>query len=194
MKLTKLFKRCLLLVVFVVIVAFVFSRLSFQKSTICQNDQKFRIQGKTVYINSPENSQIFHAVISADPNTFDCVSDFPWGWKDNSYLYNTDGRIINGIDPYTFRQIGGPYYKDKSNVFFYTEVVNQADMATFKHVGGWYAKDKAQVFYRDRIVIGADVSTFALLESGGKVSGSYAKDNNNYYYNGNVVNENEVSF
>ena len=132
----------------------------------------------------------------ADARTF---VDLGFGYAkdcDNVYL---DGRILEFVDPATFRLKGRGnthphehrdwqehgknhkgYHKTKFNVYYGDKKID-AMAATFKEIGNGYAKDAFNVFYYGTKIEDANGSTFKLLEGG------YSKDSFNVFYYGKKV-------
>lgn len=129
----------------------------------------------------------------ADARTF---VDLGYGYakdRDNVYL---DGRILEFVDPATFRLKGrdgshvrkhrgdhersaahSGYYKTKFNVYYGDKKID-AVPTSFKEIGGGYAKDAFNVFYEGMKVEGASASTFKYTGDG------YAEDAFNAFYRG----------
>jgi hypothetical protein len=88
----------------------------------------------------------------------------------------------------TLQEIGGPYTKDKNNVYSDGQIILGADHGTFvdlktepnDNFGDRYAKDDNHVYYYGKI-LEADLKTFVIL------GGDYAKDKNHVYFSGSIV-------
>ena len=84
----------------------------------------YKVEGGKVYYEywnegSGQNKRI---VEQADANTFqnlsfDCDCDFKFG-KDKNHLF-IDGKLINNIDPNTFRFVGNYIFRDKDSAYFF---------------------------------------------------------------------------
>ena len=80
--------------------------------------------------------------------------------KDKKHVYyaraTSDGIsrfIVYHADPKTFKSISEKYGKDKSNVFYLSELVNNADLKSFQVIGGHdSAKDNKHIFYQGKKV------------------------------------------
>ncbi|WKZ30874.1 MAG: DKNYY domain-containing protein [Candidatus Dojkabacteria bacterium] len=130
-------------------------------------------------------------ISEADVDTFIVLNTYLLA-KDKSHVYY-EGIVVPSVDAEAFEELGGGYYRDRSNV--YTTGMNRADFeplddsdpCTFELLGytsdsNWsgYAKDENQVYYLGSVVVGADAETFQTTHSQG-VYGGYDK---NYRYQG----------
>ena len=95
---------------------------------------------------------------------------------------------IEGANSKSFEVIGYDWGKDKNNVYYHSSIVDGADPEFFELIGKdgifgatSYAKDNNHIYYRDSILDNVDPKTFVFLERG------YAKDINNVYKNGEVL-------
>lgn len=82
----------------------------------------------------------------------DTISNFE---RDKNYIYfarpTSDGvyrYVVANADPKTFIAIAGRWGKDKSNIFYGTEIVNGADIASFRVLDDKdSAQDRRHVYY-----------------------------------------------
>jgi len=84
----------------------------------------YKVEGNKVYYESwnEGSGQNKRVIEQADAKTFekisfDCNCDFEFG-KDKDHFF-IDGKIINGIDPNTFRFIGNYIFRDKDSAYFF---------------------------------------------------------------------------
>lgn len=96
------------------------------------------------------NQRRLRNIVNLETFVTDTLSRFE---KDKNNVYyawgTTDGVqrfIVESADPKTFVALGQYYGKDKSNVFYGSEIVKNADLKTF-HVFGDSAKDKNHTYY-----------------------------------------------
>jgi hypothetical protein len=132
----------------------------------------------SVYYNDPNDSpDSFEGRIDgASPRSFEYIESglvSEYYAKDKTHVYH-NGSIIPDADAATFQAVGGNYFKDRANVFYYgshpyfAKIVGRidgADPATFEHIDAnsllaHYAKDKAHVYLDGVVVPGADPATF----------------------------------
>jgi hypothetical protein len=119
----------------------------------------------------------------ADPTSARVVDDYLL--VDNEHVYQAE-KLIPGADPHTFTVIMGSYTKDGTHVYYNQTVLPDADPGTFRVLDNEnFAKDEHSVytvFYDEiRKIPGADPATFQTLHD------AYAKDKNQLYYGGQVV-------
>ena len=76
---------------------------------------------------------------------------------------------MQGTDAKSFEYLGGPYSRDKNNIYRQEKIINGADQKTFEMINSVISKDKNNVYYKDLIINGADSQTFEVLECGKKV-------------------------
>jgi len=94
------------------------------------------------------------------------------------------GELKIPADKETFKPLGGAFFKDKNNVFYFENIIKKADPATFKKLGhSDYSIDKSKVFCKDRLLNDADKNSFSIINT------LYAKDTNFVYKNCNTLNE-----
>lgn len=98
------------------------------------------------------NKKPLKNIIDLETFTSDTLSRFE---KDKRYVYyaraTSDGVyrfIVDKADPNTFKSIGEKYGKDKSNIYYKSEIVKYADLKTFQVLNNQdSAKDKRHVYY-----------------------------------------------
>ena len=135
-------------------------------------------------------------VMQADARSF---VDLGCGYaKDHMNVY-MDGRVLENVDPSTFRLKAGAtwrhrgrgvvdepvgprrgYYKTQMNVYYGDKKID-AMAAQFVDLGNGYAKDAFSVFYFGEKIKGSTAATFQLL------GGGYSKDAFNAYYRGKKI-------
>lgn len=109
---------------------------------------------------------------NADPDSFKVIKRGLA--KDKNYVY-ADISIIKYIDPRTFEDLTGKYYKDKNHIYYYDldygasgefncrncRIIEEVDMESFEVISEFgYAKDKNHVYKEGEILEGEDPKTF----------------------------------
>lgn len=130
----------------------------------------------------------------ADAHSF---RDLGCGYAKDRYNVYMDGRVLENVDPSTFRlkepsswrkrgnidnlpSSHGGYYKTKFNVYYGDKKLD-AMAGSFKELGGGYAKDAFNVFYYGEKVKGAMASSFKYKGDG------YAEDSFDVYFRGKKI-------
>jgi hypothetical protein len=98
------------------------------------------------------NKRPLKGIIDLESFVSDTTSRFE---KDKKYVYyaraTSDGVyrfVVDNADPKTFQSIGEKYGKDKSNIYYGSEIVKSADLRTFKVLNDQdSAKDKKHLYY-----------------------------------------------
>ncbi len=98
------------------------------------------------------NQRPLKGIIDLESFVSDTASRFE---KDKKYVYYTwatsDGArrfIVDKADPRTFQSISDRYGKDKSNIYYGSEIVKNADLKTFKVLNDQdSAKDKRHLYH-----------------------------------------------
>src|SRR5216117_2315734 len=92
----------------------------------------------------------------ADAESFEVLK---WGLaRDQSKVFK--GQYVLKAKPQTFRQLTSLYSEDGRAVFYDTRVVAEADPASFEFLGGRsWARDKSHVFFQSEIIRGPDPGT-----------------------------------
>ena len=146
------------------------------------------------------------------PKNFKVISDDLYH---NKIFVENDGKVyfidsknkfkpeeLNQIDAKTFKVLDYRFIKDKNNVYFYKSEYEkfvkfkEADTKTFEIIGEGYAKDKDNVYFLnpysehiEPIKMDADKNTFELIKFEGDYFEYYAKDKNNVYCGGKILEE-----
>lgn len=125
-------------------------------------------------------------LLSADYNTFE-VLDFIYA-RDKSHVFYRHFELLKA-DPATFEiVIEGGLAKDKDSVYLFGQILPGIDSESLEDIGYTYMKTKDGIFMRNydfeaEKIEEADPETFEVIDGG-----SYdAKDKNNYYKDGLVV-------
>ena len=137
-------------------------------------------------------------VKGADAKTFDAIEGYALG-RDKNAVYDK-GKMIKGLDPVTFEDLNGDFYKDKNGIYsFYqkenevvvekVEISPEIDLKTLQPIENYseYSKDKNNVYYHFKKIEGADIKTF---EPEGY---SIGKDKMGIYYETRKVNGVDVN-
>ncbi len=132
----------------------------------------------------------------ADVDTFEKVGQR--NYKDKNYAYDRGtGKPWENVDSATFEEVqgsGGYYTKDKNSVYFLTKSIDDADPVIFEILGednihmGVYARDSRYVYYGIKKIESADPASFVVMPDD-----NYAKDKNNVYYRGRVVEQADIT-
>ncbi|MFC1810648.1 DKNYY domain-containing protein [Patescibacteria group bacterium] len=145
----------------------------------------------------------------ADPNTFEIINhEISYRYcanygRDENTVWKNSSEIL-GRDPSTFKLIDREcvYSKDKNGVYLIDEKLENIDPEIFEYLGNGYTRYNNTVYhshdpretyampgpnYKLFTVEGADVSTFEPLTD------LYARDKNNIYYGGLVIDEEELT-
>ena len=164
------------------------------------------------YPGDSTNTQWWNPVIGANKETFKymgvCASvekSSASYYKDSNYVY-VEGNTQIGIDAATFEFLGNytntdgmgyssAYARDKYNVYFGCGVNrdqsgNPIDKKTFVVLGNGYAKDKNRIWFLGYEMKGVDSETFKVVNDHKDLA--VAKDKNNLYLDGGVVEESEL--
>ena len=142
-------------------------------------------------------------IASADPKTFEVLSDHYTKDKDNVYVcsngldykFKIKCEIIENADTSSFSAIGTTgsaiYAKDKNYVYMLEKVIKNADPQSFSLVNDFanyiYAKDKNFVYKSGQIIQGADPATFSLVRHNGSLDNAHARDKNFVYKSGEII-------
>ena len=152
--------------------------------TLTSHAQRYEIDRDRVFFGE-------NVVMQADARSF---VDLGFGYAKDRWNVYLNGRLLEFVDPSTFRLKRGPalrhhgheevdaeaqrgYYKNQFNVYYGNKKID-AQAATFVELGDGYAKDAFNAYYRGKKVEGAFASTFKSTGNG------YAEDTFNAYYKG----------
>lgn len=101
--------------------------------------------------------------------------------KNNVFLYGDKTQL--DLEAKNVKKIFGNVITDGVSVFASYEKID-VDPSTYERLGGFYTRDKNGVYYQHEKIEGADLETFVHVED------TYcAKDKNNCYSNGKVLEE-----
>ena len=131
---------------------------------------------------------LLEIVERANPDTFEIVGKYA---KDKNHIFLYNG-IFHGVDLATFQEMGERNFKDKDHAYSSSgKIIEGIDLPTLKDVpggAGFYIKDKDHIFFSDysyrydfKIIEGADLATFELIGKNPWM-GTYASDNNSIYF------------
>jgi len=127
-------------------------------------------------------------VKGADAKTFEVIDGYALG-RDKNAVYDR-GKLIKGLDPVTFEDLNGDFYKDKNGVYYEGMLMKGIDSKSFEpfvnytHVKdkngiySFYQKENEVVVEKVEISPEIDLKTLQPIEN---YSG-YSKDKNNVYY------------
>ena len=127
-------------------------------------------------------------VKGADAKTFEAIEGYALG-KDKNAVYDK-GKMIKGLDPVTFEDLNGDFYKDKNGVFYEGMLMKGIDSKSFEpfvnytHVKdkngiyAFYQKENEVVVEKVEISPEIDLKTLQPIEN----YSEYSKDKNNVYY------------
>jgi hypothetical protein len=129
---------------------FQFNRVAYDDSTGFWSDH-YWLDSLMFYGEYP-NKKPFKRIIDLESFVSDTSSRFEKDKKNVYYARATsDGVyrfIVDKADPATFQSIGDKYGKDKSNIYYGSEIVKNADLKTFKVLNDQdSAKDKRYLYY-----------------------------------------------
>jgi len=165
-------------------------------------------QSRVTFFAKDKNSYYYALnkdIVTVDRNSItewkeDIGNDYS---KDQNFVYDFLGRVLDGADPQTFEIIPsdiiryGDFARDNNNVYRYSSIVPNTDPETFEIISKEYSKDTNNVFYytgNDFIVVnGADADTFEVLEfkeldpGGFKALYHYSKDRNSVFANDKLI-------
>ena len=155
--------------------------------TLTSHAQRYEIDRDRVFFGE-------NVVMQADARSF---VDLGFGYAKDRWNVYLNGRLLEFVDPSTFRLKRGPalrhhgheevdaeaqkgYYKNQFNVYYGNKKID-AQAATFEELGDGYAKDAFNVYYFGEKIKGSMAANFVILD------GYYAKDAFNAYYRGKKV-------
>ena len=127
-------------------------------------------------------------VKGADAKTFEAIEGYALG-RDKNAVYDR-GKLIKGLDPVTFEDLNGDFYKDKNGVYYEGMLMKRIESKSFEpfvnytHVKdkngiySFYPKENEIVIEKVEISPEIDLKTLQPIEN---YSG-YSKDKNNVYY------------
>lgn len=126
-------------------------------------------------------------VAEADQNTFEQINGSDSYWKDKNSVYVDYFGLhkIQGANLDTFKVISFPYAKDVNNVYYSFSVIEKANPGYFKVLNSAYSKDNSSIFCISREqmptkLAGVNFASF-------KVLGNFAQDNQNVFFNCEVL-------
>ncbi len=104
-------------------------------------------------------------------------------------------QVIGAADPKSFKSINTEYGKDKTQVFYYGEILPKADPTSFVYLDGSFSRDKNFGFSSTRI-LSEDGTHFDIVPNPNETPGNvtsegivYARDRQHVYTSGGVVAE-----
>ena len=127
-------------------------------------------------------------VKGADAKTFEAIEGYALG-RDKNAVYDR-GKLIKGLDPVTFEDLNGDFYKDKNGVYYEGMLMKGIDSKSFEpfvnytHVKdkngiySFYQKENEVVVEKVEISPEIDLKTLQPIEN----YSEYSKDKNNVYY------------
>ena len=127
-------------------------------------------------------------VKGADAKTFEAIEGYALG-RDKNAVYDR-GKMIKGLDPVTFEDLNGNFYKDKNGVYYEGMLMKGIDSKSFEpfvnytHVKdkngiySFYQKENEVVVEKVEISPEIDLKTLQPIEN----YSEYSKDKNNVYY------------
>ena len=137
-------------------------------------------------------------VKGADAKSFEVIDGYAIG-RDKNAVYDR-GKQIKGLDPLTFEDLSGNFYKDKNGVYYEGMLMKGIDPKSFEpFVNYTHVKDKNGIhhFYQkgnnvvvEKVEISPeiDLKTLQPIEN----YSEYSKDKNNVYYNFKKIEDADV--
>jgi hypothetical protein len=98
---------------------------------------------------------------------------------------------VVGADAASFHPLADNYARDRSHVYYHTDMLADADANGFKTLGGGYALDGSHAYYDGKEVAVTDVSAFELLDP---TSAGLAKDSAAVFCQGQVLSRDPTHF
>lgn len=125
-------------------------------------------------------------VPGADPATFKEV-DFYIG-QDKHRAYNK-GIPTQIKDYSKLIEVGSLMYSDGTNIYdSHFNILPKADVATFEHISDNWYKDKSHVWWSSQLVAGANPKTFQPVSEGGFGGDfNYGKDDKHVFWNDSII-------
>lgn len=125
-------------------------------------------------------------VPGADPATFKEV-DFYIG-QDKHWAYNK-GIPTQIKDYSKLTEVGSLMYSDGTNIYdSHFNILPKADVATFEHISDNWYKDKSHVWWSSQLVAGANPKTFQPVSEGGFGGDfNYGKDDKHVFWNDSII-------
>lgn len=125
-------------------------------------------------------------VPGADPATFKEV-DFYIG-QDKHRAYNK-GIPTQIKDYSKLTEVGRLMYSDGTNIYdSHFNILPEADVATFEHISDNWYKDKSHVWWSSQLVAGANPETFQPVPAGGFGGDfNYGKDDKHVFWNDSII-------
>lgn len=125
-------------------------------------------------------------VPGADPATFKEV-DFYIG-QDKHRAYNK-GIPTQIKDYSKLTEVGRLMYSDGTNIYdSHFNILPKADVATFEHISDNWYKDKSHVWWSSQLVAGANPETFQPVPAGGFGGDfNYGKDDKHVFWNDSII-------
>ena len=139
-------------------------------------------------------------VKGADAKTFEVIDSGYAIGRDKNAVYDR-GKQIKGLDPVTFEDLSGNFYKDKNGVYYEGMLMKGIDPKSFEpFVNYTHVKDKNGIhhFYQksnnvvvEKVEISPeiDLKTLQPIEN----YSEYSKDKNNVYYNFKKIEDNDIN-
>jgi hypothetical protein len=130
----------------------------------------------------------FNLIPEADPETFYIHSIF-FSKDKNSCYFN--GNPITNSDPNTFKLIYGRWAKDNYHVYFNDQIISD-NPSSFTFINNYYSKDNQSVWYNfDSLQPNSKLVTIrtSSVNDFELVSDRYAKDSENVYLNGTIIDK-----
>lgn len=105
----------------------------------------------------------------------------------SEYEYQNFEFVSTGIDAKTYEPVGDSktFFRDRTNVYYYSRKVEGADPNTFTALSDVYGKDARAAFWTTKKIEGVDPETFAVFDQVSEV----AQDSSYIYYKENRAPE-----
>lgn len=123
-----------------------------------------------------------HPMKDADPSSFSVIQE-PFG-KDKARVFY-QGQVLEGVVPESFKILQDNYYSTDGKLVFAGRHLLTDDAANFAILDKSYSKDSEKVFYLGKLAEGAQAQSFQIFDS----PGSYAKDDNLAFREGQLIRE-----
>lgn len=126
-------------------------------------------------------------VEDADAKTFQQLTKY-YG-IDKSSVFNEAKKLVKR-DPATFRVLNKMVTADEYGVYYDNNIIPNSHGLSFRFLNHDYALDDNQAYYQpsdiNSVITGFDINTFSVI---GDDYSQHAKDKNQVYYKGNVIED-----
>lgn len=174
------------------------------------NGSSFRALNNTFMSDGNIVCTMGGVIPDVDANSFSVCDDgvychsghrYAYGYgkdKNRVFYYDSCGKPnwVKKADATSFKSFNdGHFGVDDYHVFYGYASVAKADVRTWQKIGGFYSlysKDKSRIFYFNRIIQQADLNSFEVVSCGSDMV-QLARDCNRYYWNDNVISEDEFN-